>query len=124
MSKRNRKRIALKAEAELAETVRSFLLSVPQGCSPKVAQHKYDAHNERWRDYCEKMNHRHPWLNADAEAFANRVTLLNQHAEKKLKPLQYYGKRIVPALVIGALTLLLTDMVLPYFSITDYKLFN
>ncbi len=124
MSTRNRKRIALKAEQELAETVRSFLLSVPQGCSEKVAQQKYAAHNMRWREYCAKMNHRHNWLNADAEAFKNRVTLLNQHAEKKLKPLQYYGKRIVPALILGLLVLLLTDVVLPYFSITDYKLFN
>jgi len=124
MSLRQQKRILQKVEAELGETVRSFLLSVPQGCSPAKAEEKYQHYNVQWRDYCRKMNKRHKWLKADAEAFTARVTLLNRTAERKLKPLQYYGKRLALPLAAAAIIWLLTDVVLPYFNITNYQLFN
>lgn len=124
MSLRNRKRILQKAEAELAETVRGFMLSVPRGSTPQVAQQVYERYNQRWKTYCTNMQKRHKWLQMDASAFEQRVTLLNQQAERKLKPVQYYGKRIMPVVAIGLLVLLLTDVVLPAMGITDYMLFN
>lgn len=113
-----------KVEAELGETVRAFLLSVPQGCDAKYAQTKYLAYNQKWKDYCSKMNLRHTWLQMDAEAFEKRVTILNRHAERKLQPLKYYGKRMALPFAAAIIIWLLTDVVLPYFGNTDYQLFN
>ena len=124
MSTRTRKRILQKVENQLSENVRSFLLSVPQGCSPKQAEQTYQRYNQNWKDYVRKMNTRHKWLTADATAFENRVTLLNRQAERKLKPVQYYGKRVAPIAVVAIIIWLLTDYALPYFGIMQYQLFQ
>jgi hypothetical protein len=124
MSLRTRERILQKVETELGETVRGFLLSVPQGCSPQMAQAQYNKYRQQWQDYCRKMNNRHHWLNADATAFENRVTLLNQHAERKLRPVQYYAKRVVPFVALAVIIYLVTDMLLPHFGIMQYQLFK
>lgn len=121
---RKQKRTLQKAEQELAETVRGFLLSIPKGASKTEALETYQKYNNQWRDYCHKMNKRHKWLKADGTAFENRVTLLNQSAERKLQPVKYYGKRLLPVVAIAAIIYIVTDYVLPYFHIIDYKLFN
>ena len=124
MSARQQKRTLQKVENQLSETVRGFLLAVPQGCSPQQAQETYLRYNQNWKTYCSKMNGRHKWLKADATAFENRVTLLNRKAERKLQPFTYYGKRVAPILVLAILIWLLTDFVLPYFGVMQYQLFQ
>jgi hypothetical protein len=124
MSTRSRKRVLQKVENQLGETVRGFLLSVPQGCSPERAQTEYNRYQQQWKDYCRRMNNRHRWLKADATAFENRVTLLNRSAERKLQPVRYYAKRVLPFVALAVLIWVVTDVVLPYFAITQYMLFQ
>lgn len=113
-----------KAEKELSETVRSFMLSVPPHAGQKVAQQVFDRHNDRWKNYCTNMQKRYRWLSMDATAFEQRVLLINKQAERKLQPLKYYGKRLLPAVVAAIIIALLTDVVLPYFDVHQYRLFK
>lgn len=122
--KRPQKRVLQKAEQQLAETVRSFLLAIPKGATQKQAQATYQKYNQQWQEYCRKMNKRHKWLKADGSAFENRVMVINQTAERKLLPLKYYGKRVLPLVVLAGIIYIVTDYVLPYFNFTDYQLFN
>lgn len=124
MSTRQRKRILQKVETQLGETVRGFLLSVPQGADQTKALGQYNKYNQHWKDYCSKMSNRHRWLTMDATAFEQRVTLINRQAERRLQPFTYYGKRIAPVVVIAVLLYIVTDYVLPHFGFTDYMLFN
>lgn len=113
-----------KVEAQLGETVRGFLLSIPQGADPKKAQLQYAKYNQQWKEYCRKMNNRHRWLTMDATAFENRVSLINRQAERKLQPVRYYGKRLLPVAAIAGIIYILTDYVLPYFGHSEYQLFQ
>lgn len=121
---RKQNKILKGAERRLSETVRSFVLSMPQGASKQDALNAFTKYNQQWKDYCTKMNKRHRWLKADATAFEKRITLLNSQAERKLQPVKYYGKRLLPVVVIAALVYIITDHVLPVFGIMQYQLFN
>jgi hypothetical protein len=125
MSKtRNKKRTAAKAEKHLQETVRSFMLSVPPSATRTEAEAAYQRHNARWMAYCQKMELRHKWIRMDAQAFQQRVLLLNKAAERKMQPVKYYGRRIAPVLVLAIIIWMVTDLALPYFGITQYQLFR
>lgn len=121
---RNRKRVLQKAEAELSEIVRSFMLSVPPSATPKMAEMVYRQHNKRWMNYCHKMQGKHTWLQMDAQAFEQRVLLLNRAAERKMQPVKYYGKRVLPAVLLAIIIWAVTDLALPYFGIAQYQLFQ
>lgn len=70
------------------------------------------------------MQGKYKWLQMDATAFETRVQLLNRAAERKLMPVKYYGKRVLPALVLAIIIWMITDLALPHFGITQYQLFQ
>lgn len=118
---RQRKRTLQKCQAKLDELLRQFMLSVPPNASQKDAEAIYNRYRYDWATYCNKMNAKHPWLKADAEAFGKNVMLLNKAAAKKLQPVKYYGTKlllVVPFVLLGLLIYLLTDVVLPHFGFT------
>jgi hypothetical protein len=124
---RNRKRTLDKCQKQLDQLLRQFMLSVPPRATQQEAEAIYNRYRDEWQTFCYKMNGKHKWLQADAQAFEKNVALINKHAAKKLQPAKYYASkllRLVPFILIGAAIYILTDYVLPYFGIIDYRLFQ
>lgn len=94
--------------------VTSFLKSVPQNGTSDDYQQQYLIHDNRWKEHCRNMNHRYPWLKADATLFYTNVELVQRNMMCQKMPLRwlwtFYLKRILPFVLLGAAIYVITEL--------------